>query len=107
VLLAFYPSTTDFGSKGSQKVSQNRIHGALWFILLVLQTAFARALPCGKSKAMAGDSITQAKVNQITPGLATEEDQPNVLLTFRPLSEVAGSSLATKTQLAMPPAVKR
>lgn len=32
------------------------------------------ALVCLMSTAMAGESITQAKVNQITPGLTTEED---------------------------------
>jgi hypothetical protein len=80
----------------------------LWFICLVLQTAFAHASPCGKSKAMAGNSITQAKGQ---PNNAGPDDRGRS--TQRPfnisatLSGVAGSTLATKTQLAKPPAVKR
>jgi hypothetical protein len=38
-------------------------------------------LACLTSNAMAGHSITQAKVNQITPGLTTEED---LVRTFGP-----------------------
>ena len=68
------------------KVFQNRIHGQFGSSV-GSANSFCSRYTLRESKAMAGNSITQAKVNQITPGLTTEEDQPNVLLTFRPLCQ--------------------